>query len=421
MARHRETWNDLSWKYYDRANTVAPFALDAFGRTRVSDPVTLFDSKQIFDAQPLQWDDQEVSGAGTGTTYSQDRASSVLDVSATTAGKRIRQTFFRPNYLPGKSQEIMITGILGATTTGITAGMGQYDDENGLFALSEAGSVSFVVRSNVTGSAVDTKIAQADWNADTMDGTGGTSNPSGITLDLSKTQILFIDYEWLGVGSVRFGWVVNGVIYICHRQHHSNSTTSVYMSTPNNPLRYELENDGTGAASTMECICGTVISEGGADPEGLRFSEANSTVVNANTANLIYALVGIRLRAASKGCTIVIEDLSVLCTSITNFEWRLYLNPTVAEASWAYTAITNSCVDSALAEADNPSTNLITGGTILARGFGASKSEISLGVEQARHPGVAIDGTTFDTIVLAVKPLAVNAKVYGAMNWRELQ
>ena len=38
---------------------------DAFGRLRVSEPTTLFDSKQIFDAQPLLWDDQETSGSGT--------------------------------------------------------------------------------------------------------------------------------------------------------------------------------------------------------------------------------------------------------------------------------------------------------------------------------------------------------------------
>ena len=75
--------------------------LDAFGRSRVSEPYTVFDSKQLGSNQSLFWDDQETSGSGTSSDYSEDTSSTTLTVSATTAGTRVRQTFQRFNYQPG--------------------------------------------------------------------------------------------------------------------------------------------------------------------------------------------------------------------------------------------------------------------------------------------------------------------------------
>ena len=85
---------------------------DPFGRLRVSQPFTLFDSKQIYDNQPFYWDDQEVSGSGTSSTHSAARASSTMAVAASTAGRRVRQTFQSFNYTAGKGQLIICTGVL---------------------------------------------------------------------------------------------------------------------------------------------------------------------------------------------------------------------------------------------------------------------------------------------------------------------
>ena len=66
--------------------------LDAFYRLRISNPFTIFDSKQISDnITGLFWDNTEASGSGTTFTYSQNRASTTLSVSNATAGKRVRQ------------------------------------------------------------------------------------------------------------------------------------------------------------------------------------------------------------------------------------------------------------------------------------------------------------------------------------------
>jgi hypothetical protein len=55
----------------------------------------------------------------------------------------------------------------------------------------------------------ETVVPQTNWNIDKLDGTG----ISGITLDISKAQILWMDIEWLGLGTVRIGFVINGNLF----------------------------------------------------------------------------------------------------------------------------------------------------------------------------------------------------------------
>jgi len=144
---------------------------DAFGRLRVSSPTTLFDSKQLFDAQPLLWDDQETSGSGTGSTHSTNTVSTTMTVGATTAGVRVRQTFQSFNYQPGKSQLILLTGVMNKTGggTGINRRIGMFNAKNGLFFEDAEGTLNVVRRTYVTGSAVDNKVAQSAWNLDKLD------------------------------------------------------------------------------------------------------------------------------------------------------------------------------------------------------------------------------------------------------------
>lgn len=292
-------------------------SIDAFSRQRVSDPETLFDSKQTLDNQPLIWGDQEVSGSGTSSTHSALTASTVLAVSASTAGTRIRQTFRRFNYQPAKSQLVFMTVTLGETGggAGIQRCSGLYDDNNGIFFRDNEGTVEAVVRSKATGSVVDNAVAQSAWSEDTMDGSGDVNNPSGITFDGTKSQIIFFDFEWLGVGSVRMGFVVDGALHIVHKFHHANKAAGVYLSSPCLPLRYEIINDGTGAASDLECICASVISEGGHNPKGLPQHHGTAgTHVECTTIDTLFMVCGIRLSAAgvSAGIEMELSGISII-------------------------------------------------------------------------------------------------------------
>lgn len=385
--------------------------LDAFGRQRVSSPLTIFDSKQIFDNQPLFWDDQEESGSGTTSTHSAAAARTRIAVAATTAGKRTRQTFMRFNYQPGKSQLVVMTGLLANGGAGITAGMGLYDDNNGIFVRSVDGVMQVVRRTSTSGSAVDNAVAQSAWNVDPMDGTG----PSGITLDPSTTQIFFLDIEWLGVGRVRCGWVVDGQFYVCHQFLNTNSLTEVYMSTANLPLRYQIENDGTGGTAYVDHICSTVISEGGVQDLGvLRWVSTAGTHIDANAADTLYGVIGIRLKSTAIGATVKLTTMSLLAQTNDNFEWQLVLNPTVA-GSPTFSDQTNSSVQTVVCD----NTNTVTGGIAVAGGFVQSSSGVTEPLENAILLGASIAGDR-DTIYLCARPLTSNSDIEGGLGWREI-
>jgi len=395
-------------------------SIDAFGRWRVSEPHTIFDSKQIFDNQPLFWDDQEVSGGGTSSSYSQAGALTQIGVSATTAGKRVRQTFMRFNYQPGKSQFVLMTCRLSAAPSGIEANVGPHDDANGLFFSALDGVIYAVIRSSVTGSPVDTAVTQSSWNQDTLDGNG----PSGITIDPTKGQIMWWDYEWLGLGRVRCGFVVDGLFIVAHEFLHSNSVTAVYMTTPNLPLRYSIENDGTGPATTLDHICSTVMTEGGVQATGrLRCISTAGTAMTATTENIIYAVIGIRLKAASLGATINVISAAIQIQSASESgEWSLRFNPTVA-GTFTYADVTNSNIQSVL----GTSSNTVTGGTITQCGFATSDSGgqgrggTEAQIDNAIRLGANIAGTP-DTIVLCWMPNAGTAghEIEGSITIREL-
>jgi len=386
-------------------------SIDAFGRWRTSDIQTIFDSKQLSDSAPLVWDDQEESGSGTTSTHSVDNASTTIAVAGSTAGKRTRQTFMRFNYQPGKSFQIFMTFNLDKTGggTGITRTIGYGDDNNGVFLRDNEGTYELVIRTHTSGSAVDTAVSQANWNVDKFDGTG----PSGITLDFSDTQILFVDLEWLGVGRVRMGFVIDGKIYYAHYFNHANVIQTVYMSTPNLPLRYQIENDGTGVASSLQHICSSVSSEGGYDDLGVLHSAFNGVVTSLNSPNL-YALMSGRLKTTHFGTSIDVIDLSGLVTTNDRARWGFYVGGTVA-GTHTYVDEPTTAVQIARGDA----TNTYTPGKLVSGGYFTQNLPTLNSVQNALRLGSAIDGTPQEWH-LVIAPLAANLQIAVSVGWREM-
>lgn len=386
-------------------------SIDAFGRWRVAAPETLFDSKQIFNNQPLYWDDQEVSGASTTSTHSVNTASSAMGVAGTTAGKRVRQTYMRFNYQPGKSQLILCTGTLQKSGggTGITRAFGYFDDKNGLFLQDKEGTIQLVKRGFMTGSAVDTEVDQVNWNLDKLDGTGA----SGITLDFTKSQILYIDFEWLGVGRVRMGFVVDGKIYYAHEFNHANNLSGVYMSTPNLPIRYEIENDGTGGAATLEHICSSVISEGGLQKNGT-LEHVESNKVTYSTAGTKYIALAGRLQAGYFGLSIDIENVSASIFSNDFGLWQFIAGGTPSE-TLTYTPVSNSGVE--VFKGDGSQT--LTGGQLVDGRWVTAASAIDFNTPNAVRLGSTIDGIP-QVFYLCFTPNTNNTSFSATVTWREI-
>lgn len=390
-------------------------SLDASSRLRTSDPLTLFESKLLFDAEPLLWDDAEVSGGGTSSTHSTDTSSVTMAVSAATAGKRVRQTKAYFNYEPGKSQNTKMTFIPDLTGggRGIARRFGYFDANNGLFLEDNAGTYNLVRRTKTSGSVVNNKAAQAAWNLDVMDGTGA----SGINLNFSKVQQLITDFEWLSVGRIRFGFKVGGKIIYVHQIQSANVLSVPFMSSPNLPLRIEIENDGTGVASSLMTICDTVISEGGNDDIGeTRYVSNGDTSIAASVSGTVYALLGIRLKSTHIAADVRVVAKSILCDK--DYEWKLIMNPTVA-GTFAYSNVT----DAAIQVATGATANAVTGGTDLGGSYGSTGKVNETGfsvqeIENELRLGSLIDGTV-DTIVLCVRPLAATATAFGSLGYKE--
>ena len=385
---------------------------DAFGRLRVSEPVLLFDSKLLYDKNVLFWDEVITDNSGNATsTHSTDDASVSMTVEATDSV--VRQTKQRFNYQPGKSQQIMLTGLL-AGGTGVKSRIGAFDANDGLFFELDDSTLSVVIRKNTT----DTAVAQADWNMDKMDGTG----PSGITLDTSKAQLFLTDYEWLSIGRVRFGFIFNGVPAYCHEVTNTNALTTPYTSTPNYPIRYEIASAAGGDTATMRHICSAVTSEGGQQGFGITNNASTAgTHVEADVADTIYAIVGIKLKSTHLDAGVHLEKISIINEKAQDFEWMLLLNPTVA-GTFTYANVANSAVQKATGALANAVTAdswdlMLEGGFVKSSNQGGSEAQQV--ISDALGLGSLIDGTP-DEFVLAARPLAADADIQGALTWREL-
>lgn len=390
-------------------------AIDAFARLRVSEPFTLFDSKQLHDKQPLFWD--EITAGSATSVHSSTNASTVMTVTASASDYVIRQTKQRFNYQPGKSQLIVMTAHF-PQQTGVTIQVGAFDGTGGTYQTPYNGVFFEVTDSTISwnicknGSTTET-VTQANWNYDPMDGTG----PSGITLDLDAVTIIFIDIEWLGVGRIRTGAFIDGIPRYMHFFNHANDPTytTVYTSTPNLALRYYIESDGTGGG-TLDHICSTVISEGGIQETGvLRSVNTGTTHLDANTADQKYAIIGIRQQSTYYDITVYPEYFSMISETNDDFKWTIELNPTVA-GTFTYSAVTNSAIEYATGATANTVT---TAGVVIDSGFSKSSATIDRKIITALRLGSTIAGT-MDALVLTVTPLSSNADIQASLTYREL-
>ena len=345
---------------------IEGFNVDAFGRLRVSEPYTLFDSQNRY-AVDNQFD---VVTTGTGTTtFLSNEASVKMEVTSGGVGSVTRQSFRSFPYQPGKGLLVLATFVMDSSTSvNLTQNVGYFNTSNGVFFKRTGSTNSFVLRSSSTptsGTPSDVRtVNQSSWNGDKLDGTGA----SGLTLDPTKSQILWMDFEWLGVGSVRCGFIINGQYIICHTFNNANDVATVYMTTAILPVRYEIITTTSAVAASMKAICCSVISEGG---YGATSIEHVAGRVNATSGSTIttsfYPMVSIRLASTALGAVVIPSSYNFLPTTADNYEIALIKNATLTGPSW--TAVPSD----ANVEYDITATAM-TGGTVASSSFTTGKS-----------------------------------------------
>ena len=416
-------------------------ASDAFGRQRVSELFTLGDYKHLYAIDPNFLD--SYSGAGSTVTYLQNQAAARLQTGIGSTAFSIHQTKFYHHYQPGKGQLIFSSFNFYAPQQNATKRTGYFDDRDGIFleqvGLSTSnginvgiGTYNWVIRSFVSGTATETRIPRSQWNKDKCDGTGA----SGFNADFTKTQLAFIDFQWLGVGRVRCGFAHNGQLITAHEFYHSNNLPTVYIANPNLPVRCELRNTAVGVGASFDQICSTVASEGGYVESGIDFAYTMTTSRTTPTpAGTELPLVAIRLKNSFQNypnrISVRLNNLSIHCETNSIIYKVLKLpNTSFLTNAGALTWVSASdnsgveyCIDA----------TAYTDGDSFASGFvpsGASQNSLSpvaSGSLSAAKKNIIVQNiasNNSEIYVLVVRTITTTgnavANVAAAIQWREI-
>jgi hypothetical protein len=406
---------------------------DAFGRTTVSQPFTLADYSHVFGEAPELI--SLVNGVGSTISVVPNEASIRLIVGTADGDYAIHQSRMYHHYMPGKSQLILESFCFGGTTSiAASKRIGYFDDRDGVFFQQDgSGNLSFVQRSYVTGTAVDLTFTQSHWNKDKCDGSG----QSGFNLDVTKSQLLFFDYQWLGVGRLRCGFVHDGENVIAHEVYHSNNLSTVYWSNPSLPIRCEVRNiSSSTSTASMDQICASVMSEGGYEGSGIDFAAA-SELRYIETLFGTLPCIAIRLKNNFNGFPnrVTVRPGMVDMLGLNNpfkYEiWRLPGTSSIIGGDWI-SAGDDSSVEYNISATGWTATggNLFNVGLIAAssttKGGGAT-TPIGENVQTITSSKRGFISQNFDStgsnifavIVTALEVTGGSCSFYGTMQWRE--
>lgn len=396
--------------------------IDAFGRMRVSQPYTIFDSANVYEKNDKF--SEETANNGT-ITYNAFESAINLTVEDTAGDSVIRESKRVFTYQPGKSLLIMNTFSMAEANTNLIQRVGYFGANNGIYVESSDDEVYLVLRSQSSGTVQETKIPQSQWNTDKFDGTDDeystatTAFASG--LNLTKSNIFWTTIEWLGVGDVVCGFIGDGKLLPAHSFKHPNrESNTTYMSTAILPVRYEISTIGNVAAptSTMKQICSTVLSEGGYEKVS-KLKVAGQTTAKSVTTSYV-PLVTIRLASDRLDSVILLNEFNILgITSggTANFEVILVKNATLANTSFNTSTFSNVDFD--------VSANTISGGEIFKSEFLTSTNQATsaINVDQGYNFDLQLGRTlagVSDTITLAVKTLGGTHSAIGSLGFYDL-
>lgn len=393
---------------------------DAFGRQRVSNPHTVHEANFEYSVNEHDWNSATVSG-GT-ITHLPNESSIQLQVGTTSGDKAIRQSKIYNRYLPGKSQQIYISGVMSVGKTNLKQKIGHFDDDNGLFFQLDGTELSVVRRTKTSGSVVDNTISQSNWNLDVLDGTGSSKE----TIDTSKANVYVIDFQWLGSGRVRFGFFFKGQIVYCHELNNENILSGVYMTTPHLPVRYEIENTGTTSSSSIiKQICDSIVSEGGLFQEG--HIESVSLITTPKSIGTTRApIISIRIKPTFGSKTnrglLIPTEVSLLITGSTPLYYEIMHGNTLTGASW------NSVNTKSMVQFDITATDVGTEGYVHIKKYAASggknvkenfNTEIGASLIDLQLSN-SFDGTTPEIFSVVGTGIGGTATVYASIIWREI-
>lgn len=402
--------------------------LDAFSRLRVSNPLILHNSQFTYDLVPIIME-QITSGSGATVTYDSTNRCALMTFNSTpTGGKAYMQSYEYLPYQPGRSQLAFVTFNMLSAVANVLKFAGYSDGTNGIEFQLNGTTKQFTVYSG--SSAGNETVTQSNWNLDKLDGTGA----SGITLDITKTQILIIDIQALYVGRVRVGFDMGGQIVYAHEFKHANQATYPYIQSANLPVRCGMTCTGT-VSTTMNFICSAVISEGGTEDInafGYTFSTSASRVI-PSAGNSIQLLT-LRPKTTFNGITnrsrVAYIDVEIYLDGNGSIKWELLIGQAITGGTWA--DVNSSYSSSEVNPTNNGTATATLSGSPLAvidAGWVSSSAQTQSVTNTSvisRYP-VTLDAAglqrTAGSLTLKITTINITSSpvVYGAVKFREIR
>jgi hypothetical protein len=405
--------DNMSYLFNDLVGFKAT-AIDGFGRLKTSEPFTLFDSQHRYQEND-KWD-TSTSGGGS-KSYSSDQSVINMIVDGVSGSKVVRETKRVMAYQPGKSLLVLSTFVFASGQSNLRQRIGYFSTQNGIYLEQNNGTNYFVLRTYVTGTVDDStyRVAQSSWNADTFDGNGS----SGITIDFSKANIMWMDIEWLGVGDVRIGFVYEGRPVLAHTFRNPNLRTTTYMTTACLPLRAEIENTGNNfISSTLKHICNSVISEAGFEGFARKYNiEMGTTKRRLVSSGTLYPVMSIKINSSRLDSLIVPSDMDGIVISNQWVQYKILINATFGGTAPSYTTHSNGNVDYCI---HDPATS-VSGGTNIQSGYinNANSIELSNINNFNFQLGRTLAGVS-DVLTLAMQSDSANTDIISSISWYEI-
>jgi len=403
-------------------------SIDAFGRWRISNVVNLYSNKSLYsNSRNNDLMQSWTNGTGANTAYLSDESATQLNVGTANGEFSIRSSGYFP-YIPGKSQSVTLTGVLAPQKANVVSRIGYFDDEDGMFFELDENNLKVVIRSSTSGTVVEDAVIQDNWNIDKLDGTG----KSAVTLDVTKAQIFSIDFQWLGVGRVRFNFNIGGVCRCAHEFNHANLVDTVYCRTPNLPARYEIRNTGVSASATsMKEICLVIASESGSFSHAYNFGVGNGSTLRVIGDQTRTPILAVRLKSTFQSkvnrMSYIAQEFGVYATlKDTYFELVQAANPSSITATWndvltdESSAEYSTDISAVTAEKEYPlQQTYVPAGKANKEATSQLNALSQLSVGNILQQN--IEGTVSDLFIVYATPLhADGAKVGASLFWLEI-
>jgi hypothetical protein len=394
--------------------------LDAFSRLRVSNPLILHNSQFTYDLAPIIYE-PITNGSGATVTYDSTNRYGLMTFSSTpTGGKAYMQTYEYLPYQPGRSQLIFVTFNMIAAVANTLKFAGYSDGTNGIEFQLNGTTKQFTIYSG-TGSGNQT-VTQSSWNLDKLDGTGA----SGITLDISKVQILVIDIQALYAGRVRIGFDLNGTIIYAHEFLHANNIAPPYLQSANLPVRCGMTCTAT-VSTTMYFLCSAVISEGGSEDinvYGYTFQQDSGPIsVTTGGTHMLSLRPRTTFNSISNRSRVAFIDVEIFNSGNQPIQWQLCIGQGISGTT-TYNNVNSTYSSSEyniLGTLSGSPTIVIDGGYVPSTGSGKTMVNTAI---ISRYP-ITLDAAglqrALGTLTLKATSLSGTQTVYASIKFREIR